>query len=238
MSTLDSVKSALQAEISRANATTGESDTTISDAIGSLISGFGKGGITPTGTKSITANGTYDVTAYASANVNVPSSGITPSGSKTVTENGTYDVTSFASVVVSVTEKMVCYVLTLDAMTGKSAYYPTLLSNNTFVKEHYAKDGFYVILRPLTSIATGANIIGGLYHGNRLLLNTGTAWYGFGFTGGSAGTSLGGLGITGKVNGTTYNAGFRVNSSGNVQLVLPASRNIAAGQYELVIGYN
>lgn len=42
-------------------------------------------GITPTGTKQITQNGTHDVTEYASANVNVQPN----LQSKTVTENGT-----------------------------------------------------------------------------------------------------------------------------------------------------
>lgn len=72
----------------------------IKDAVDSIQT---SGGITPTGTKTITANGTgIDVTTFAAVDVNVPQ-GITPTGTKSITENGTgIDVTSYAAVDVNV----------------------------------------------------------------------------------------------------------------------------------------
>ena len=77
---------ALQTAIASANTTTGESDTTIVDAVQSLSSGYG--GITPSGTIQITENGTVDVTNYASAEVDVSGGGDSlQGGSFTLAEN-------------------------------------------------------------------------------------------------------------------------------------------------------
>lgn len=72
MSTPTTVKNALQAAITKANAVTGEGDTTVTDAVNSLIAGYGQGGgITPSGSLTITENGTFDVTTFASVTANI-----------------------------------------------------------------------------------------------------------------------------------------------------------------------
>lgn len=83
----------------------------------------GSTGITPTGTKTITENGTHDVTDYASAEVAVEV-GVFPSGTKEITENGTYDVTDYAGVEVDVPAQPTQYtnILALDTTIVKEGY--------------------------------------------------------------------------------------------------------------------
>ena len=72
MSTPTTIKTALQAAITKANSTTGKNDVNVTNAVNSLIEGYGKGdGITPVGTLTISNNGTFDVTNYASVLANI-----------------------------------------------------------------------------------------------------------------------------------------------------------------------
>lgn len=81
--------------------------------------------ITPTGTKSITANGEVDVTTYAKALVAVPE----PTGTETLTENGTYDIKNKASVVINVG----LATLTYNANGGTGTVAPVTVAAGTEV---------------------------------------------------------------------------------------------------------
>lgn len=62
-----SLKSKIQALITAANAKTGETDATLTDAVQTLVDGYG--GITPAGNINITDTNVTDVTNYATAQV-------------------------------------------------------------------------------------------------------------------------------------------------------------------------
>ena len=71
----------------------GVTDTYYVSELSSAIQSIETGGIVPSGTISITENGTVDVIQYASAEVNVNSSPSLQSKSVTYTSNGTATIT-------------------------------------------------------------------------------------------------------------------------------------------------
>lgn len=194
------------------------------------------GYIKPSGIKNITSNGTVDVSSFATAQVAVPT-GITPSGSINIAQNGTVDVTNYASAVVNVpTPEQISVVRTVTVsadVTGANNTY-TLLSNDEFIKSHYADNGFSVFWYPLTPVASATGVIHFNYQGNRNIGSTTVSRTGFGFRSTSA-SAISGVNNATAINGKGYAQHMRVNSSGNLLQYLSSGYILKAGTYAIVM---
>lgn len=105
--------------------------------------------IVPSGTKTITENGTHDAKDYEAVEVNIPipDGYIKPSGTLEITENGEHDVTEYASVNVRV-----------EASGGNTEIEDAILSNT--IRGAYTNDrittlgGYHFVLsKTLTSVS-------------------------------------------------------------------------------------
>lgn len=194
------------------------------------------GYIKPSGTKSITTNGTHDVTSFASASVNV-STGITPSGTKSITENGTYDVTSFASAAVNVpapAQIAVVRTVTVSADVVGTAQTYQLLSNDDFIKQHYADAGFSAAIFPLAPVNMGTNIVHFNYHANRNIGAANKVLYGVGFRSTST-SAIGTAQFNYKISAKGYSQHMRVDSTGALYQYLHTDYILKAGTYIIVL---
>lgn len=231
MSTPATIKTALQAAIAKANNVTGGGDTTVTEAIDSLIDGYGKGGVEPSGIITITQNGTYDVTEKAQAVVEVPASGIMPSGTKEITQNGTYDVTNFASVLASIAGlNAKSYDITVDSDKTSTVY----LLQNDHLKSLRDNPNAFVMMRCMNPKASTAMVHFWLT-ANFTFYYSGTTAYNSIIARATA--SSGNLNPnTNGLRGDNYNAHLNIDTNGKLWSIPNATYPIKAGKYQIIAG--
>lgn len=213
-------------------------------AISSISVGV-EGGIVPTGTKEIVANGKQNIATYEFVNVNVPV-GITPSGSLNITENGSYDVTSKASAVVNVPQLCAVRTFTLSSDLGAAEpfqFNQTVITGDAFIKAHYNNSTLSMTLVPQTPFAADAGVVQFIHQSNSSIHKIGSnSYYGIcSLSQGASNSTLLALSTNQPLTSRTYiGGGFVVNSSGNVNLcggnsVTTKPRIIKAGTYFLIM---
>lgn len=212
---------------------TGATGAIIADDFPTVIDGLSTGGITPTGTKTITTNGTHDVTNFASALVNVQS-GITPTGTKEITANGEFDVTNFAKALVNV-EGLNAKIFTTTISADVTSGAPTLLAANSYIKSLKTKSNSFVLVRYLGVKASTAMLSFWFIANFPLWYNGASAYKSLiARTTTSATTLL--SGSYGLESGENYNGHLCCDANGKLYLYVNSTYPLKAGTYQIIAG--
>lgn len=111
----------------------------------------------------------------------------------------------------------------------------TLLSNDDFIKAHYADEGFFAVAFLETPTASVANVLHFGYHGNKNVGSSNVARTGVALRSTSA-SAINANFHTAAINGKGYGAHFRVDSTGKLMWYLNSGYILKAGTYRIILG--